>query len=112
MAFAPSHAIGMFFITADTMFDGDITLTTGGKSATLSVADAGADLDDQGIPYFLGIIDDASTFASAGVTTIAGGFFLFNVDDIATATASVPEPGKLLLLTAGRARFLTFRKRS
>ena len=112
LAFAPSHAIGMFFITADPMFDGDITLTAGGTAAKLSVADAGADVGDGGIPYFLGIIDDASAFTGASITTIGGGYFLYNVDDITTATASVPEPGTLLLFTAGLAGLLTLRRRS
>ena len=62
----------------------------GVTAAKLSVADVGAVLGDQGIPYFFGIIDDANTFTRASVTTIGGGFFLYNVDDITTANKSIP----------------------
>lgn len=111
ISFGASHAIGMFFISADAMVDGDITLAAGGGSVALNVADAGADLGDGGIPYFLGIIDNANTFTSANVTTIGGGYFLYNVDDITTTSTSVPEPGTLLLLGAGLTGLTTLRKR-
>ena len=91
LSFVPVNAIGMFFITADEMFDDDITLSAAGTSVGLSVADAGSDVGDGGIPYFLGIIDDTNPFTTASITTIGGGFFLYNVDDIVT-TSVVPCP--------------------
>ena len=110
LSFAPVNAIGMFFITADVMFDDDITLTGGGASVGLSAADAGADLGDGGIPYFLGIIDDTNPFTTANITTIGGGFFLYNVDDITTAV--VPLPGALWLFGSGLLGLLAVRRRS
>ena len=99
LSFAPVNAIGMFFITADVMLDNDITLSAAGTSVGLSVADAGADLGDGGVPYFLGIIDDTSSFTIASIATIGGGFFLYNVDDITTAV--VPLPGAIWLFGSG-----------
>jgi hypothetical protein len=99
LSFGPVNAIGMFFMTADEMFDNDIILSAAGSSVGLNVLDAGADLGDGGIPYFLGIIDTANPFTTASITTIGGGFFLYNVDDITTAV--VPLPGALWLLLSG-----------
>ena len=109
LSFGPVNAIGMLFITADTMFDNDITLSAGGTSAGLSVADAGSDLGDGGIPFFLGIIDDTNTFTAASITTIGGGFFLYNVDDITTAV--VPLPGALWLFISGLLGLIAVRKK-
>jgi len=111
LSFGATNAIGMFFITSDAMFDDDITLTAGGTSVGLFAADAGADLGDGGIPYFLGIIDDMNTFTTADITTLGGGFYLYNIDDITTATV-VPLPGALWLFGSGLAGLLAFRKRS
>jgi hypothetical protein len=99
----------MFFITADEMFDDGITLSAAGTSVGLSVADAGSDVADGGIPYFLGIIDDTNPFTTASITTIGGGFFLYNVDDIVTA---VPLPGALWLFGSGLFGLLAVRRRS
>src|SRR5690606_34788729 len=46
LSFDPVNAIGLLFITADELFDGDITLSTGSISATLSAGDAGTPLPD------------------------------------------------------------------
>lgn len=99
LSFGPVNAIGLLFITADQMFDDDIILSAGGTSVGLSVADAGTDLGDGGIPYFLGIIDETNMFTTADITNIGGGFFLYNVDDITTSV--VPIPGALYLFATG-----------
>ena len=99
ISFEPSYAIGMFFITADEMFDDDIILSAAGASAGLVANDAGADLGDGGIPYFLGIIDDMNTITSAEITTIGGGFFLYNIDDITTTV--VPLPAAFIMFLSG-----------
>jgi hypothetical protein len=109
LSFAAVNAIGMFFISADEMFDDDITLSAGGTSVGLSVADAGPDVGDGGIPYFLGIIDDTNPFTTASITTIGGGFFLYNVDDITTAV--VPLPGALWLFGSGLIGLLSLRRK-
>jgi hypothetical protein len=97
LSFAPVNAIGMFFITADALNDDDITLTAGGATASLMAADVEQTLGDGSEVFFLGLVDSAAAFTSAGVATIGGGFFLYNVDDIVTA---VPEPGTFVLLGA------------
>lgn len=109
LGFAPMNAIGMFFITADTMFDDDILLSAAGTSVGLSLAAAGADLGDGGMPFFLGIIDTENTFISAEITTIGGGFFAYNIDDITTSV--VPLPAGLWLFISGLALVASMRKR-
>jgi hypothetical protein len=85
LVFRAGHAIGLFFITADPIFDGDLTLTAGGTTASLSAASIEKTLPDGSKVYFLGIVDSKGSFTRANVAAIPGGFFLFNVDDIVTA---------------------------
>lgn len=107
LSFAPASAIGMYFITADTMYDGDITLTAGGGSVGLVASDGtylGSDVNGYDwYAYFLGIIDvdPMNAFTDASITTIGGGYFLYNVDDITTSAPVVPEPATMLLLGSG-----------
>lgn len=99
MSFAPASAIGLSFITADTMFDNDILLTVGGNSVGLLESAIQATLGDGGNVYFLGLISDSASFTSATVSSYGGSggpYFTFNVDDITTAEA-VPEPGSVAL---------------
>ena len=99
----PVHAVGMYFISADPLLSGDITLSTGGLSVDLDETDIYQTLDDGSVVFFLGIIDPDAAFTSAGVTSFTdenGPYFLYNVDDIMTATA-VPEPGTCLLFGLG-----------
>lgn len=107
LAFAPSFAIGMYFITADEMVDDDITLTAGGVSVGLDVGAAEFlgtdDFLNEWYAYFLGIVDDTNAFNMASIVADGGPggpYFLYNVDDI-TTTAPVPEPGTLLLIGTG-----------
>ncbi len=108
LLFAPVQAIGLYFITADDLLDGDIGLSAAGVTASLVASDVQQVLGDGSSVYFLGIIDDMGSFTSASVDTVGGGFFLYNVDDIVTA---VPEPGTCLLVSAGLA-WLGMRRRS
>lgn len=109
LGFAAVNAIGMFFITADIMFDDDIFVSAGGETTNLLAGDVQQTLPDGGNVFFLGIVDDMATFTGATVETsqFGGGFFLYNVDDIVTAQANppvaVPEPGTLALLAVGLA---------
>ena len=106
LSFAPVNAIGMFFITADFMFNGDIELTVNGVTASLATADVSfLPLGDQ--VYFLGLIDDMNTFTTASITTLGLGAFFYNVDDIVLASAAagpmvpVPEPASAPLFLVG-----------
>ncbi len=110
LSFAPVNAIGMSFITADPMFDDDITLNAGGASVGLVAADVGADLGDGGFPFFLGIIDTTNAFSSADIFNIGGGFFLYNVDDIITSV--VPLPGAIWLFLPALAGLAAVRKKT
>lgn len=99
IAFGSSFAVGMFFLTGDTLFDGDISLSAGGATASVVAADQQGTLPDGSNVYFLGIVDTMSPLTAASVTTIGGGFFTYNVDDI--QLAPVPEPTTALFLASG-----------
>ena len=104
LSFVPGSAIGLFFISADPLLDGDISITAGNMTANLVATDVHATLTDGSRVYFLGIVDDEQGFSSANVEALAGGFFLYNVDDIITAPFSqtvtagldVPQPPRLV----------------
>ena len=91
LGFARVQAIGVFFITADELFDDDVTLTAAGATASLVAADVQQTLLDGSQVFFLGIVDDTNSFTSAGVGTIGGGFFVYNVDDVITAVSVEPD---------------------
>ena len=99
LQFAPQAAVGMYFLTADALLDDDIVLTAGGVDANLVAADLQTTLPDGTDVYFLGLIDPMGTFTQASITTLGGGFFLYNVDDIVIAI--LPEPSSALLVGAG-----------
>lgn len=91
MSFAPVTAIGLFFITADPLLDGDLKMVAGGATALLKALDVQETLPDGSKVYFLGVIDNEAVFSSADVEALPGGFFLYNVDDIVTAPANPPR---------------------
>jgi len=95
---APINAIGLSFITNDDMLDGDIILTVGENSAYLLGAAVQSTLADGSKVFFLGIIDTASAFLSASITSRNGGEFLYNVDDITRSAVAVPAPSSCVLL--------------
>jgi len=88
LSFPPGSAVGLFFISADPLLDGDISVTAGEVTASLIADHVHATLSDGSRVYFIGIVDDQSAFTSASVEALAGGFFLYNVDDIITAPVS------------------------
>lgn len=102
MSFSPRAAIGLYLISIDQLFDGDFELTVGGSTASLAVSDQQQTLVDGASVYFLGLVDDSTSFTSATLSTHGpGGAFLYNVDDILlgyTVPAAVPEPSCLLAL--------------
>lgn len=99
ISLASTNAVGISFITADTLFDDDIVLSVGGFSVGIDAAAVQQVLSDGSSVYFLGIIDTMTGFTGAEISTIGGGFFLYNVDDIVTST--IPEPSSALLFGAG-----------
>jgi hypothetical protein len=102
MSFAARSAVGMYLISADPLFDGDIQLTTGTSTASLVAANIQQTLFDGSNVFFLGLIDNSSTFTSAALSTHGpGGAFLYNVDDIVLASAAVPEPSSVVALASG-----------
>jgi len=114
--FAPSSAVGMWFLSADGPMADDITLTAGAETAQLDENEKiyiGNQWDDddgtvdpymtdiEWYAYYVGIVDYSNVFTSATITSSdAYGSFTWNVDDITTA-APVPEPATMLLLGTG-----------
>jgi hypothetical protein len=96
--FANRNAIGLEIITKEALQNGDLTLSAGGQTATLSAGAIVQTLTDGSNVYFLGVIRPATAFTTATLTTVGGGYFLYNVDDITTAVTQdtdgdgVPDP--------------------
>jgi hypothetical protein len=88
LSFPPGNAIGLFFISADPLLDGDISVTAGSVTAELIAENVHATLTDGSRVYFVGIVDAQTAMTSAHIEALAGGFFLYNVDDIITAPVS------------------------
>jgi len=88
ISFAPASAIGLFFITADPLVDGDITVAAGGATAVLKSTDVHETLPDGSRVYFLGVIDPEGSLLQADIEALPGGFFLYNVDDIVMVPAA------------------------
>lgn len=91
LSFMPGSAVGLHFISADPLIDGDLTITAAGVTASLVADDVQATLPDGSRVYFLGIIDDQAPFEQASIVALAGGFFLYNVDDIMTMPTGVTQ---------------------
>ena len=89
--FEPGNAIGLFFISADPLVDGDITVTAGGVTAALVAQDVHDTLADGSRVYFIGIVNAQAPITEARVEALPGGFFLYNVDDIITAPIKKPS---------------------
>ena len=116
MHFAPLRALGLYLITSDPLFAGDVRLETAAGTVENSDTEFHV-LGDGGYVYFLGIVSDILPFTEAQVrygALVDEEFFVYNVDDITTvsdAATPVPEPASLLLATSGLAA-LWARRRS
>jgi hypothetical protein len=89
LSFLPGNAVGLYFISADPLIDGDLTVTAAGVTASLAADAVQETLPDGSRVYFLGIIDVQAPFEMANVVALSGGFFLYNVDDIITLPAKI-----------------------
>ncbi len=100
LSFEPVNAIGMYFITAENLWDYNLGIEVD-SSLFFMDGDASITTDFGYNAYFIGIIDDQNTFTQADIFSPFG-YFSYTVDDIITATAStVPEPSTMLLFSLG-----------
>lgn len=102
MSFAtPTYALGMYFVSGDPLFNGDIQLiTSSGTALNSDVIDV--TLGDGGLAYYVGLISDtAFNSASIQFDVAAEGAFLYSVDDITTSTSVVPVPAAVWLFGSG-----------
>ncbi len=114
LSFAPTRAVGMYFLSNDALLDGDITLSVGTVVASLVVADEQPLGLPDGRVYFLGLIDDAGGFTRAEIGSFCSpcGSFLFNIDDVVTARLPVPTTLPLALTALGLAALQRSRRRT
>lgn len=114
LSFRPAKAVGMYFLSNDALFDGDITLSAGTVTASLVVADEQPFGLPDGRVYFLGLIDDAGSFTHAEIGSFCApcGSFLFNIDDVVTAPVPVPATLPLALTALGLLRLQQSRRRT
>ena len=86
LAFSGRNAIGVSIVSKEVLRAGDLTLTAGGTTATLAPS-IQRTLSDGANVYFLGVIRPTTVFTSAALTTVGGGFFFYNLDDVISATS-------------------------
>lgn len=97
------HAIGLYVIASDILFDDDAILNIGTGSVG-NIASTTTVLSDGGQATFIGLVDTAG-FTSASLVTyldanFGQGVFEFAIDDlqlVSLAPTSVPEPPTLAL---------------
>jgi hypothetical protein len=88
LTFANRNAIGMAIITKEALQNGDLTLSAGGLTATISAGAIQQTLSDGSNVYFLGVIRPTTAFTTATLTTVGGGYFFYNLDDLVSAAAT------------------------
>jgi hypothetical protein len=114
--FSPVNGIGMFFLTRDELLDGDIRLSVfAGPTASLDSAAIERILGDGTRVYFLRVLDPDAFFVHAQISTShdgAGGFFFWNVDNVAQGFSILPAPTSLALMAVGLAALALAVRRS
>lgn len=110
LGFAAASAVGLYIISNDPLFDGDITLRAAGAAVSLKASAVQPFGLPDGRVYFLGLLDDAHSFSSAALASSCCALFVFNVDDIVLAGA-VPEPSTAAFALLGIAGLSMFRRR-
>lgn len=84
LAFSPRNAIGLSIVSKDPLQAGDLRLEAGNTVTVLAPVPQQT-LADGATVYFVGVIQPATAFTSANLTTVGGGYFFYNVDDITVA---------------------------
>jgi hypothetical protein len=111
---SPVNAVGMYFISSDPLFAGDIRLVTSLETAS----NAGTEnliLGDGGLAYFVGLVS-GTAFDGVDVgygPDVTGQFFVYNVDDITTASTAVTpaaEPSSIVLAALAAALLVRVRR--
>lgn len=93
------HAIGLYVISADLIFDNDFTITTNTGQSVSNIGISDVTLAD-GEAYYIGLIEDDFNlgFNSITLSSFTAGY-LFNVDDI--TVTPVPLPAAVWLFGSG-----------
>ncbi|NOQ63574.1 MAG: hypothetical protein GQ582_03585 [Methyloprofundus sp.] len=104
LGFSATNAIGMYFLSADALVDGDIRISVAGTNVDLVAADLIMTLTDNTSVFFLGLLDENNAFTSMDIVTSydddpESPYFFWNIDDI--TTASVPAPSLIVLYVIG-----------
>jgi len=90
----PIHAFGLYIITPDELRDGDVLLTQGELTASLEADSIAAQLADGGKVYFLGLADDTNSFNRITLSSLEGGYFVYNLDDLTLGTIQALHPAR------------------
>ena len=108
---SPVFAVGMYFITADELLAGDIVLRTNTDLTASNSATADVTLGTDRA-YFVGLTSN-TVFSSIQVQYgVSSDVFTYNIDDITTvATAAVPEPSSMLVLTCAALVILSMQRK-
>jgi hypothetical protein len=75
------RAVGLSITSIDELEAGDIQLSTTETNIVLDPTAVQSTLGDGASEYFLGIVDN-TPFIEVSLTTAAGGFFLYTIDDL------------------------------
>ena len=93
------HAIGLYVISADLIFDNDFTITTNTGQSVSNIGISDVTLAD-GEAYYIGLIEDDFNLGFNSITLSSfTADYLFNVDDI--TVTPIPLPAAVWLFGSG-----------